>query len=258
MIILIFTKENLIIEIEDILELHQSNITTRNTLKNYCAFSIRENSDTQITTSNDVIELPGNTISYFPSDVYYQRKSKKDDVIIFHFKCLNFMDTEFQVVKIDDFTEIIDFGKKALDAWTKKSCGYKNYATGCFYNILAIVNQINSSCKKNKDDVISKSVDYIHSNFKNSRLTLEEVANISHISQVYFRKRFNNLFGISPNKYITNMRIQYATSLIKSNYYSIKEIAYMSGFNDVKYFSAVYKKTVGFPPSLFKKHIKKT
>ena len=56
-------------------------------------------------------------------------------------------------------------------------------------------------------------------------------------------------YGISPQKYIINLRIQNAVGLISAGYYSLKEIAYMSGYNDYKYFSVEFKKNMGVTPS---------
>ena len=86
-------------------------------------------------------------------------------------------------------------------------------------------------------------------NYKNPNLTLSEIAEKSFISEVYFRKLFKKEFGISPQKHIINLRIQYAVGLISSGYYSLKEIAQLSGYNDYKYFSVEFKKIKGVSPS---------
>ena len=69
------------------------------------------------------------------------------------------------------------------------------------------------------------------------------------MSEVYFRKLFKKEYGISPQKYIIQLRIQNAVGLISTGYYSLKEIAYMSGYNDCKYFSVEFKKAMGVSPS---------
>ena len=43
--------------------------------------------------------------------------------------------------------------------------------------------------------------------------------------------------------------MNYAVGLLKTGYYSIEEIADLSGFNDPKYFSSLYKKKIGYLPS---------
>ena len=69
------------------------------------------------------------------------------------------------------------------------------------------------------------------------------------MSEVYFRKLFKEEYGVSPQKYIIDLRIQNAVGLISTGYYSLKEVAYMSGYSDYKYFSVEFKKKMGISPS---------
>ena len=71
----------------------------------------------------------------------------------------------------------------------------------------------------------------------------------AHMSGTYFRRLFLNRFNMTPNKYLISKRLIYAEKLLSSGKYSIKEVAEMSGFCDVKYFSRVVKKEYGVPPS---------
>ena len=93
---------------------------------------------------------------------------------------------------------------------------------------------------------------FILKHFNNPDLTLKEIADKSFISEVYFRKLFKKEFGVSPQKYIINLRIQKATELISTGYYSLKETASMCGYTDYKYFSTEFKKQMGVPPSKYK------
>ena len=86
-------------------------------------------------------------------------------------------------------------------------------------------------------------------NYKKSDLSIKEIADRSYMSEVYFRKLFKEEYGVSPQKYVKNLRIQNAVGLISAGYYSLKEIAYMSGYNDYKYFSVEFKKKIGVSPS---------
>ena len=69
------------------------------------------------------------------------------------------------------------------------------------------------------------------------------------ISEVYFRRIFKKEFGISPQKYIVSLRIQNAKALIDAGYFSLQEVAYLSGYSDYKYFSVEFKRVMGASPS---------
>ena len=54
---------------------------------------------------------------------------------------------------------------------------------------------------------------------------------------------------MSPNRLVTDMRIGYAKELLVTSRYSVGEIATLSGFENVYYFSSVFKKKTGFSPT---------
>jgi AraC-like DNA-binding protein len=62
---------------------------------------------------------------------------------------------------------------------------------------------------------------------------------------------------MTPTKYLVSKRLIHAEKLLSTGKYSIKEVAEMSGFCDVKYFSRVVKKEYGVPPSKLYCHITK-
>ena len=67
----------------------------------------------------------------------------------------------------------------------------------------------------------------------------------------YFRKLFKKEMGISPLKYLTQIRISHAKRLLRLKHrsgMSIQEISWLSGFQDSLYFSRVFKKVTGVPP----------
>ena len=62
-------------------------------------------------------------------------------------------------------------------------------------------------------------------------------------------------FQLSPIKYITKKRISYACDLLVSNKYSVSDIASMTGYSDVYYFSRVFKENTGMSPLEYKKNV---
>lgn len=70
----------------------------------------------------------------------------------------------------------------------------------------------------------------------------------------YLRKLFKKEVGITPLEYLTGMRMKKAEALLstmRSDEYSVTEVAQMCGFDDPLYFSRVFKKHFGCAPSNF-------
>jgi len=60
---------------------------------------------------------------------------------------------------------------------------------------------------------------------------------------------FKDQLGVTFNKILIDTRIREAKNLLKSGQYRVKEVAYMVGFNDEKYFTTKFKKQTGLTPS---------
>lgn len=70
-------------------------------------------------------------------------------------------------------------------------------------------------------------------------------------SVTYLRRKFNQDMGISPIKYLNQIRINHAKKLIAKrveNYMSMSEIAFLCGFNDERYFSRIFKQHCDMTP----------
>lgn len=66
-------------------------------------------------------------------------------------------------------------------------------------------------------------------------------------SQLY--RKINSLTGNNPSYFIRTIRLRYASDLLKTQNYTIKEIAYMSGFNSTAYFSKTFRELFELTPS---------
>ena len=62
---------------------------------------------------------------------------------------------------------------------------------------------------------------------------------------------FKEKTGYTPLQYLTEKRMENAKHLLSSSdlHYSISEIAELCGFEDIYYFSRVFKKNVGLSPT---------
>lgn len=95
---------------------------------------------------------------------------------------------------------------------------------------------------------LEKARTAIQENFK-SELSVEELASSIDLSVSYFRKLFHEAYGCSPMQYIINLRIEHAKDLLQSGEANVTEAAQQSGFEDIYYFSTLFKKKTGSTPS---------
>jgi len=99
--------------------------------------------------------------------------------------------------------------------------------------------------------IVKKAVNYIKLNFENP-LTLEEIAETIPVNASHLSRKFKAETGMSIIDFINMNRIDAAKIYLQINTSSITEIAFLVGFNDVNYFSRVFKKMTGLTPSQFR------
>ena len=103
---------------------------------------------------------------------------------------------------------------------------------------------------------IAKAVDYIDKNYMNP-LTLEEVARINGTSKFHFSRIFKAKSGYSFKAYLNHVRIEQGKKMLQKGDYNVSEVCYAVGYNNLSYFSRVFNKLAGQPPSKFRHCLEK-
>ena len=144
--------------------------------------------------------------------------------------------------------------------WDLKKNNYILKCKSKFYKILDLASSEPESnyIPASTMVILNDAVDYIHTHYDDVHISNDYLANLSDISTVYFRKLFTKAFGISPIKYLKNIRMQKAKELLIGDSVSISDIARMTGFPNVSSFSKVFKAETGFSPTEYGRHIYKT
>lgn len=101
-----------------------------------------------------------------------------------------------------------------------------------------------------KQQKLRPAIEYISQNLSRP-ITNDELAVISGMSTVYFRKLFTEVMGISPIAYAKQLRIAKAKEMLKSDYGTITNVAQSLGYTSLYDFSRDFKKHTGFSPSKY-------
>ncbi|WP_338787276.1 AraC family transcriptional regulator [Metabacillus sp. FJAT-53654] len=92
--------------------------------------------------------------------------------------------------------------------------------------------------------------DFIHEHLHQT-IRVEEIAAVASMSEKYFISYFKQALGLTPGRYIYQLKMNRARELLYLKRYSIKEIASMLGYPDPYSFSKAFKKYYKVPPSKF-------
>lgn len=145
----------------------------------------------------------------------------------------------------------IDKFKLSAELWTGKKTAFNMQCKALLYEIISLMQKEHSLryISKKTSALIAPAIEYIHSNYTNGNIAVSDLSDMCGISENYLRRIFNNVYGISPIKYINNLKINYAKDLIASGAYSVTEVCEMSGYADISYFSRLFKKKFAIPPT---------
>ena len=86
-------------------------------------------------------------------------------------------------------------------------------------------------------------------------ISMTELSDMLGITPQHFCRIFKKNTDKRPNEYLTELRLDEAKRLMSDCTVSVAEAAEKSGFRDAGYFSTVFRKHMGMPPSEFRRRI---
>lgn len=97
------------------------------------------------------------------------------------------------------------------------------------------------------EDIITRADAYIHAHFREN-ISREDVAAVACITPNYLSKQFRSKKGMNLREYINNIRIEEAKRLLLTTNLSVSDVAGMVGYDNISYFSTVFRKRTGISP----------
>lgn len=101
------------------------------------------------------------------------------------------------------------------------------------------------------DDLVKQAQQEIKKHYSKGN-TIEELIVDVPASRRNLVRRFKQVTGITPIEYLQKTRIEAAKQLLEQSRHSILEVMLESGYNDLKTFRTLFKKTVGMTPKMYR------
>ncbi|PLR94880.1 response regulator [Bacillus sp. T33-2] len=134
----------------------------------------------------------------------------------------------------------------------KKARNDKDLKTVLETVIGPLLGSLSSQWQYTISDIARKAVRYIEQQYSNPYLSLQQVADGVGVSAAYLSVIFKNEIGMNYIHFLTITRIEKAKKELADTKKTCRQISICCGFNDVKYFTRVFKKTTGFTPNKFR------
>jgi transcriptional regulator GlxA family with amidase domain len=101
-----------------------------------------------------------------------------------------------------------------------------------------------------ENEIVDRAMQLISENL-HRKMSLEELADLVHISVPYLYKLFQMHLGTSPGKYIAKIRIEECKILLREGQLSMNQIATRMGFSSQQQFSRQFSAICGISPTQY-------
>lgn len=99
-----------------------------------------------------------------------------------------------------------------------------------------------------RSDAIRDAIAYARDNVTRP-VSVDELSEVAGYSRSHFTRLFEESEGISPARYMLDLRLRRALRLLQETPSPIKEVSYLCGFRDPSYFAKAFFRTYGMAPS---------
>jgi AraC-like DNA-binding protein/mannose-6-phosphate isomerase-like protein (cupin superfamily) len=131
-------------------------------------------------------------------------------------------------------------------------------AKGLFYNIIGsqTVSDTDESVTLSQS-CFDEAVRFLERNFARSDLSIDTLCSLLYVSHSSLCKTFKTTVGMTPVKYLIQLRMHNAAELLVDESFSVRKIAELSGYSDEIHFMKTFKKYFGTTPSEYRQGLKR-
>ncbi len=163
------------------------------------------------------------------------------------------------ILLLYDYLTDIRFTKSILDSSRShtleqlyelpNSTAKSNYIENLYMDVITLLlHQKNN----NSDALYRFALQYIEDHYTDPNFSLSAMADEMNITLSYLSTIFKQSSGRNLNNYVAEKRLELSKKMLQSPSYSIKEIAVSCGYENIGYFSTIFRRKVGMTPSQFR------
>lgn len=115
-----------------------------------------------------------------------------------------------------------------------------------------------ASISSKDEDFLNKLVAIIDKNISDSKLNIDFICKNIGFSKSQLYRKMKGLVGLSANEFIRSIRLKRAAELLLTGDFTISEVTYKVGFNDLQYFRSCFKNQYDMTPSKYVQNANKT
>lgn len=217
--------------------------------RNFSSLTYRKSGKVFIASQKSKFVSEPDTLTFVPAGCDYSTEILEGgEMIILHYQIAegsqDFFDEPTAIYPIERSGFLDIFSRALSHSTVGNECACMSDA----YRLFAEIFKETCLRKNRPSPRIVKVKRYMDENFTSPDLRISNLATLHKTSEAYFRREFKKYYGESPLEYIKRRRIEMACHLLRTELYSITDVASRSGFDNVSYFSLEFKRYLGCSP----------
>ena len=155
------------------------------------------------------------------------------------------------------FTRVSEMVTDMAAVVTDKGPGYRILTRALFMQLVIMLSKYYSESSKTETTDLLRlgdAIAYIENNYSET-ISSNQLAELAHMTVRSFQRSFQRCMRMTPSQYIMQVRLRFATHLIKESNFTLTQIALECGFSDSNYFSRTFSRTMGITPSQYRTRV---
>jgi AraC family transcriptional regulator len=102
---------------------------------------------------------------------------------------------------------------------------------------------------------LRRVIDYIEGHLGEPTLSVEQLAEVAHLSPYHFSRAFKSATGQAPHRFVLERRVERARLHLAESRESLAGIAYCTGFSSQAHFSSIFRRLTGVTPKQYRQSV---
>ena len=159
--------------------------------------------------------------------------------------------------KIENDEKVSTYIHEFVKEYESKKIGYEMAIKATLYQLLVLLLRNHAQLVLTTKEYTARMknlsrlnivLEYLENHF-NEQITLNLLCSMTNISRFYFCRLFKSITGKAVREYLNQLRVNKAEALLEDGDVNVTETALLCGFDDVNYFSRLFKKYKNKTPS---------
>ena len=193
---------------------------------------------------------PGDVI-FLPNSPHYQAlypTSESGESLMINFSG-ELPDTPARALVVRKSAELHRLISAMYRSWSVQTGVNRCRCMAMLWEVLAKLAEAGETGRSDTDRLLGPALEHLEKHIFDPDLRVGQLHELCGVSDTYFRRLFEERFGLTPKKYVLQRRLDQAKAILESGEYStVAAVAEAVGFEDGLYFGKVYRARYGKSP----------